>query len=143
MFENQGALAPTRPKFSIVTATYNASELLARTAASLREQQCKDFEWLIVDGRSADDTVARIQAEGELVTFWLSEPDEGISDAWNKGIARARGNYVLILNAGDTYDASFLSTLAQQPESDQIVCAHARVCTLDGAVTRIFRAEPH
>lgn len=129
-------------KFSIVTATYNAGDMLTRTAASLRQQQYTDFEWLIVDGGSTDDTVARIQAEADLVTYWHSEPDEGIADAWNKGITRASGDYVLILNAGDTYDADFLSTLAQQPDSRQIICSHARVCASDGTVVRIFRARP-
>jgi glycosyltransferase involved in cell wall biosynthesis len=130
------------PMFSIVTATFNCGELLTRTIESLRAQTCADFEWIVVDGASKDDTVTRIRAAGDLVDRWISEPDEGIADAWNKGIALATGRYVLILNAGDTYDPEFLAAIAARADGRRIVCTHARLLTEQGSSVRTFRAEP-
>jgi len=129
--------------FSIVTATYNAGKLLDRTMASLRAQTYRGFEWLIVDGGSKDDTVARIQAAGNLVSRYVSERDEGIADAWNKGIAMAGAQHVLILNAGDTYDANCLETIAQRVDGQRIVCSHARLATEDGRDVGMFLSQPH
>jgi glycosyltransferase involved in cell wall biosynthesis len=128
--------------FSIVTATFNAGELFDRTAASLASQTCRSFEWIVVDGASSDDTVQRIRAAGKLVSSWISEPDKGIADAWNKGIARAHGQYVLILNAGDTYDSGFLEGIIPHCDGQRVVCSHARLCGPDGAQLGVFRADP-
>ncbi len=131
-----------RPLFSIITATYNAGASLERTIESLRAQDCRDFEWIVIDGNSKDDSVERIKAAGALVSLWVSEPDEGIADAWNKGLARVGGRYVLILNAGDTYDPDFLTTLAASCNGPRIVCTHARLLTEDNRPAGVFRARP-
>jgi glycosyltransferase involved in cell wall biosynthesis len=130
------------PVFSIITATFNAGKVLGRTVHSLVSQTCQSFEWIIVDGASGDDTVERIEAAGEVVSSWVSEPDEGIADAWNKGIARARGQYILILNAGDTYDPEFLEKLKPHCDGRRIVCSHARLCAEDGTIVGKFAAKP-
>lgn len=130
------------PSFSIVTATFNAGALLDRTIDSIRGQFNRDFEWIIIDGQSRDDTVARIAAAGDLVKRWVSEPDEGIADAWNKGLSLARGTHALILNAGDTYDSDFLATLAAHCDGQRITCTHARLCTDAGRSAGVFRARP-
>jgi glycosyltransferase involved in cell wall biosynthesis len=130
------------PLFSIITATFNAGALFERTRASIEAQSCHSFEWIVIDGASRDSTVERIKAAGNLVTAWVSERDEGIADAWNKGITRARGKYVLLLNAGDTYDPDFLLKVARYCDGERIVCCHARLSTLDGEVIGIFRAQP-
>ena len=100
-----------RPRFSIITATYNSGRLFDRTAQSVKELSFRDFEWIVIDGESEDDTVIRIQAHKKLIKYWISEKDSGISDAWNKGLAIARGDFILLLNAGDTYDADFLEKI--------------------------------
>ena len=136
-------LATRRPAFSIITATFNSGSLFDRTAASLRAQTLRDFEWIVVDGGSKDDTVQRIQLAGNLVDMWISEADRGISDAWNKGLARAGGQYVLLLNAGDTYDAGFLNSILVHCDGQRIVCSHARRLTESGYPAGTFRAEPY
>lgn len=130
------------PAFSIVTATFNAGEMFDRTWASLSAQTCNQFEWVVIDGGSSDDTVERIKRAGPLVTSWISERDRGIADAWNKGIARATGSYVLILNAGDAYDSNFLESIMPLCDGQRIVCSHARLKTVDGVQLRTFRAQP-
>lgn len=95
--------------FSLITCTYNAGHEIQRTLDSVLAQTYPAVEHLIVDGRSADDTVARAEAyrqrsaeagNGHRVSV-TSEPDGGLYDAMNKGLARATGDYVVFLNAGD------------------------------------------
>lgn len=93
--------ASAAPRFSIITATFNACNALSSTARSLQEQTCQSFEWLIVDGASTDDTLAVMRGFGNLVTTMVSEPDTGIYNAWNKALPLLRGEWVLFLGAGD------------------------------------------
>lgn len=129
--------------FSIVTATFNAEALIGRTIASLRSQRYRDFEWIVIDGASTDRTVARVQEADDLAPTIVSEPDEGIADAWNKGVALARGENVLILNAGDSYDPDCLQVMAQRADGRRIVCSHARLAKEDGADVGMFLAQPY
>lgn len=92
------------PLFSIITVTYNAADTLARTMESVASQTCRLFEHLIIDGVSKDDTLAIARRIGrEYGARILSSPDRGIYDAMNKGLAEARGDYVIFLNAGDRF----------------------------------------
>jgi putative colanic acid biosynthesis glycosyltransferase len=87
-------------KLSVVTATLNALPALQRTSASLTEQTCDDFEHIIVDGGSTDGTVEWLRTQP--TARWISEADDGIADALNKGFRLAQGEFVLVLQAGDT-----------------------------------------
>ncbi len=87
------------PIFSIITVTKNNCGGLAKTATSITNQQRIDgFEWIIIDGASTDGTLAQLDT---LSAHSLSEPDDGLYDAMNKGIALATGEYIMFLNAGD------------------------------------------
>ena len=86
---------------SIITITFNAEKTLRRTMESVANQTCRDYEHIVIDGASRDRTLAIARSyEGVRI---LSEPDRGLYDAMNKGIAMARGEYLLFLNAGDTF----------------------------------------
>jgi glycosyltransferase involved in cell wall biosynthesis len=132
----------TGPAFSIITATYNARDLLVRTIESLRSQSFTDFEWIVVDGASQDNTVELVKQAGDVVHRFICEPDDGIADAWNKGINEARGRYVLILNAGDTYDPDFLKLINNDCDGKRIICSHTRVLAEEGRQVALFKAEP-
>lgn len=93
--------ATISPRISIITATFNAAEQLPYTLRSLREQTFREFEWIVVDGNSTDGTQALLRENGDLVSHWISEPDRGIYDAFNKGCALARGEWLIFLGAGD------------------------------------------
>ncbi len=106
-------------KFTIITCTYQAEKELERTLRSVLEQTYKDVEHLIVDGASTDATLplaqtyvieSQAQNNGHKVMV-TSEPDKGLYDAMNKGLKHATGDYVLFLNAGDTFPSE--STLTQ------------------------------
>lgn len=93
--------APARkPLLSIITVTYNAAATLPTTLRSVAAQTFREFEHLIIDGASTDDTVALARATDARI---VSEPDEGLYDAMNKGLELATGEYVMFLNAGDAF----------------------------------------
>lgn len=107
-----------QPLFSIITITYNASDVIRPTLESVVRQSCRDFEHIIIDGASADDTVAVAERHGVEGIKVFSEPDKGLYDAMNKGIARATGRYLIFLNAGDAFaDADALQRLADAAAS--------------------------
>jgi len=91
------------PKFSIVTIVKNSADSIAKTIESVIEQQHHDYEYIVIDGGSSDNTVEIIKRYDAFIDYWISEPDRGISDAFNKGIVLSRGEYIQLLNAGDTY----------------------------------------
>ncbi len=91
------------PLFSIITATYNAADTVGRTLASVDAQTFADYEHIVVDGASADGTAALVNAAENPARRMISEPDRGLYDAMNKGIAAATGRYLIFLNAGDKF----------------------------------------
>ncbi|MCM1320280.1 MAG: glycosyltransferase [Muribaculaceae bacterium] len=103
------------PLFSIITITYNAEKEILATLKSVDAQTCKDYEHLIIDGAGTDRTVAIAHGDGEIPRNPLrqvySEPDKGLYDAMNKGLAKAHGHYVIFLNAGDSFTT--VDTLAK------------------------------
>ena len=89
--------------FTVITVTYNAEHTLMRTLRSVQEQTYQNIEHIIVDGNSTDKTVELIKLHATESTRWISENDEGISDAMNKATAIAKGQYICYLNAGDAF----------------------------------------
>jgi glycosyltransferase involved in cell wall biosynthesis len=89
------------PLISIITITYNAQEFLQRTMDSIRVQTNKDFEYILIDGGSKDKTMELVEANKELFDVIISEKDNGLYDAMNKGLSKAKGEFVWFMNAGD------------------------------------------
>tara|TARA_Y100001972_G_C7659507_1_gene332426 strand:- start:1638 stop:2387 length:750 start_codon:yes stop_codon:yes gene_type:complete len=86
---------------SIITVTYNAEKYVERTIKSVLRQTFKDLEYLIIDGNSSDRTLEIVEKHKKKIEKVISEKDEGVYDAMNKGLQLAKGKYVLFLNAGD------------------------------------------
>jgi len=100
------------PLFSIITVTWNAASVIAPTIQSIQRQTSSDYELLIIDGASTDDTLAIVRQASIASLRIFSEPDNGLYDAMNKGIAHARGRYLIFLNAGDAFaDETVLARL--------------------------------
>jgi glycosyltransferase involved in cell wall biosynthesis len=77
---------------------------------SIREQTYGNIEWIIVDGNSSDKTVELIRRNEDVIDYWVSEPDNGIYDAWNKGLTLARGEWIAFLGSDDIYCADAIET---------------------------------
>jgi glycosyltransferase involved in cell wall biosynthesis len=90
-------------KLSIITINYNNLEGLKKTLTSIVNQTCKEFEYIVIDGGSTDGSKAFIESHSDIIDYWVSEPDNGIYNAMNKGILKASGEYVLFLNSGDHF----------------------------------------
>lgn len=110
----------TQPVITIVTVTYNAGSLVERTLQSVFAQDYHAIEYVIVDGGSTDNTLQVITRHRERFAVVLTEPDNGIYDAMNKGLRLATGEYILFLNAGDElYDSQTLShAISNAPGAD-------------------------
>jgi glycosyltransferase involved in cell wall biosynthesis len=88
-------------KFSIITINKNNSSGLEKTIQSVINQTFNEFEYIIIDGNSTDESVEIIKKYGSKINYWVSEPDTGVYNAMNKGIQKAQGEYCLFLNSGD------------------------------------------
>ena len=89
------------PILSIITINYNNSKGLQKTMQSVFKQSFKDFEYIVIDGGSTDESIAIMQQYDNKLAYRVSEKDKGIYDAMNKGIEKATGEYLLFLNSGD------------------------------------------
>lgn len=94
---------PKMPLVSVITVTYNAADTVAATMRSVASQTATDYEHLVIDGASKDDTLPIIDSLRTPFTVINSSPDHGIYDAMNKGMGLAKGLYVVFLNAGDRF----------------------------------------
>lgn len=102
-------------KVSIITVVYNAENTIRDCIESVLKQSYKNIEYIIIDGKSTDKTPAIIEEYGMKIAVFLSEKDNGIYDAMNKGIAQATGDVIGILNADDFYSSlSVISKIVEK-----------------------------
>ena len=119
-------------KVSIITAVRNGAEAIGATLDSVAEQSYVDIEHIVVDGASTDATVAVVRERGRRVAKLLSEPDRGVYDAFNKGLALATGDVVAFLNAGDSYlDAGVVATVANAFSAEDVDAVFGDVLIVD------------
>lgn len=91
-------------KVSIITVCYNAVNYIEKSIESVINQTYHNIEYIIIDGGSSDGTQALIQRYKDKISYYISEPDKGISDAFNKGIKVANGDLIALLNADDYFN---------------------------------------
>ncbi|WP_448699634.1 glycosyltransferase family 2 protein [Mucilaginibacter sp. AW1-3] len=103
----------TEPLITIITSTYNSGAVLEALIKSIKEQTYKNFEYIIVDGASKDDTLNIIDQYKDVVSKWISEPDSGIYDAWNKGVKLAKGDWICFIGSDDKFYPDALSNYAE------------------------------
>ena len=90
-------------RISIITICYNAVNVIERTINSVIKQTYQNIEYIVIDGKSNDGTVDKIENHLDKIDIFISEPDSGIYNAMNKGIKMMTGDYCLFMNAGDCF----------------------------------------
>lgn len=136
--------ASTRPVVSVVTVVRNAAEALEGTIHSVLGQDYPASEYLIIDGASTDSTLDVIRRHEAGIQRWISEPDLGIYDAMNKGTALATGDWILFMNAGDSFhspDALSKLDILLSGDAD-VILAGAEKVLVDAYETRRFTCPP-
>ena len=134
-------------KISIITINYNNCEGLRRTIESVVNQTCRDFEYIIIDGGSTDGSVDVIKRYADNIDYWVSEPDKGIYNAMNKGVAVAKGEYCLFMNSGDTFYSNDVIKLVYKKadfNSDIIagdVARNGGICDSPNEITGVFMVK--
>ena len=121
-------------KFSIITVCRNSEDSIAETIASVAAQTHKNTEHIIIEGASTDGTLAMIEKYRDRISKLVSEPDKGIYDAMNKGIALATGDYVFFLNSGDRFTSEYVLQRINEIISsgkDGIDVLHGKVWVFD------------
>jgi glycosyltransferase involved in cell wall biosynthesis len=106
-----------KPLITVVTVVFNGEKLLEETILSVINQTYDNVEYIIIDGGSTDGTVDIIRKYENFLAYWVSEPDKGIYDAWNKGISFARGDWIAFLGADDIYFANALADYVEAIKS--------------------------
>lgn len=92
-------------KISIITVCYNSAMTIEKTILSVAKQTYQDIEYIIVDGKSKDNTVSIIEKHKDVIHKWISEADKGLYDAMNKGVNLATGDLIGILNSDDVFNS--------------------------------------
>ena len=108
--------------FSIITINYNNYDGLRRTIESVVGQTLNDYEYIIIDGNSTDGSVDVIKENAASISYWISERDNGIYHAMNKGVTQAHGDYCIFMNSGDVfYDKRVLDNVSHSCSYEDII----------------------
>jgi len=91
------------PLITVITVTFNAAKTLKQTILSVINQGYSNVEFIVIDGGSKDGTLEILQQFEHAIDYWVSEPDNGIFDAWNKGVSLSSGDWIAFLGADDVY----------------------------------------
>lgn len=99
------------PLVSIITVVYNGVKTIEQTIQSVLNQTYESIEYIIIDGGSTDGTIDIIKNYEEKITYWVSEPDNGLYDAMNKGIIKAKGKLIGLINSDDWYEPNAIELI--------------------------------
>lgn len=122
----------TYPKISVITASYNQGEFIGQTIESVLAQNYPNFEHIIIDGVSTDNTIKILESYPHL--DWISEPDDGQTSALNKGFNKASGEIIAWINSDDWYEPGTFEVVAQHLKNHPIVMGQAAITDRQGNI---------
>jgi glycosyltransferase involved in cell wall biosynthesis len=125
------------PLISIIVVVFNGGKTLQQCIDSISQQTCLNKELIIIDGGSKDNTVELLKANSQYINYWVSEPDKGIYNAWNKALLQAKGEWICFLGADDYFwNNQVLAQMAEHlikiPSSIQVVYGKVMLVNEDG-----------
>jgi len=125
------------PYISIITVVYNGEQYLDECIESVENQTYQDYEYIIIDGRSSDNTVEVIKRHDANIDYWISEKDSGIYDAMNKGVQASRGQWIYFLGCDDKlFSPETLKKIAPQLLESKCQLAYGNIKNSNGATVR-------
>lgn len=129
-------------KFSIITVNLNNATGLKKTMDSVLHQSYSNFEYIVIDGGSIDQSVETIKSEARRLSHWITEKDKGVYDAMNKAIKVANGEYLLFLNSGDYLtDKNTLADAVGQFENTDIVYGNLQMVEEEKSYTAVYPSK--
>ena len=130
-----------RKLVTVITVVRNDFNNIEKSILSILSQSYANVEYIIIDGASTDGTIDVIRKYSDRISFWISEPDKGVYDAMNKGIAASTGDFVVFMNSGDTFHSedAIERMCLNDVEKDTIVYGNVSVRYWDGVVVE----KPH
>lgn len=133
-----------RVVFSIVTVNLNNVEGLSRTMDSVLRQSFRDFEWIVIDALSHDGSIELVESVSDERAIICSEKDEGLYDGMNKGLACAKGEWIIFMNSGDTFaDYEVLCKVSEFTKNDHFDIIYGDAIEVGAHERIVKRAMPH
>jgi len=131
-------------RITIITSTFNCAKDFKKTADSIRSQSYNHIQWIVVDGKSSDNTVEIIRENNDIISNWMSESDQGIYDAWNKACRFIDGDWVLFLGAGDVFNdemalLTFWNLAPEYCEQYSLIYGNVYISKSDGKLRYLSR----
>lgn len=131
-------------KMSIITVCFNSAHTIQQTIESVIKQSYDNVEYIIIDGGSTDGTIDIIKKYENKIAYWTSESDKGIYDAMNKGIAKATGDIIAIINSDDWYlDNDVIKEVIEAFEKNDIDIVHGNLIYVNEIENEKFRMLPN
>ncbi|MDH5189737.1 MAG: glycosyltransferase [Gammaproteobacteria bacterium] len=128
-----------KPLVTIITVVFNGADTLEKTILSVISQSYTNIEYIIIDGGSTDGTIDIIRKHEHAIDYWVSEPDTGIYDAWNKGVRLSNGEWIAFLGADDSYleEAinAYIDSILSNENSSVLEYVSSRVNLINGTRT--------
>ena len=129
-------------KVSIITVSFNSEKTIEQTIKSVINQTYKNIEYIIIDGGSTDGTIEIIKKYQDNISYWVSEPDEGIYDAMNKGLAKAKGDIIGIINSDDWYDENVFGNVVEHFLNSDCDVVHGDIIRVYDDIDLFIRSKP-
>ena len=131
-----------RPLVSVITAVFNGEKYIEQTIQSILNQTYKNLEYIIIDGGSTDRTIDIIRKYQDKITYWVSENDKGIGDAFNKGVRVSKGDYINFQGHGDGFKSTdALERVFKDVDSNRHIFVSARIQRVDVNGHEIFTSK--
>lgn len=130
------------PLVTIITIVFNGEKYIEKTILSVLNQTYSNIEYIIIDGGSKDSTIDIIKKHEKKIDYWISESDKGIADAFNKGISRATGEIIGIINADDWYELNTVSLIIEALNNGDVIYGNLQ-CWKNNKKDYLYMADHH